>query len=168
MLTIKGEATEQSNFHLVPHFEECSASATINCVSSVFGNFMQHLELATRGRADEPACSYSQWLECWKVRFLQGFSFINCILAYHLFSWNSTHGTHHPGSISTVWNSLDYSFLHNCEELSSNSEKCVFLIPSTSYEDPTCICMRFHFQCSPELCRTPEIKRSVSSTRWIP
>ncbi len=31
MLTIKGEATEQSNFHLVPHFEECSASVTINC-----------------------------------------------------------------------------------------------------------------------------------------
>ncbi len=30
MLTIKGEATEQSNFHLVPHFEECSASVTIN------------------------------------------------------------------------------------------------------------------------------------------
>ncbi len=49
---------------------------------------MQHLELATRGRADEPACSYSQWLECWKLRFQQGFSFINCILAYHLFSSN--------------------------------------------------------------------------------
>jgi hypothetical protein len=143
-------------------------------------------KLVTRGRVDEPACSYSQWLACWKVRFLQGFSFFNCILAYHmfssnwvfllwiaylhitLFSWNSTHGTHHPDGISTIWNSLDYSFLHNCEELSSNSEKCVFLIPLTSYEDPTCNCMRFHFQRSPELCRTPEIKRSASSTCWIP
>ncbi len=59
MLTVKGETTEQSNFHLVPHFEECSASVTINC-EFIFGNFIQHLELATRGRADELACSYSQ------------------------------------------------------------------------------------------------------------
>ncbi len=130
-------------------------------MSSFFGNSMQHLELARKRqiwwaglfiqsmtsmlKGEVPARFFFYQLHtCISlVLFESGFSFINCLLAYHLFSSNSTHGTHHPHGISTIWNSLDYSFLHNCEELSSNSEKCVFLIPLTSYEDPTRNCMRF-------------------------
>ncbi len=45
---------EQSSFHLVPHYEECSASVTINCefifweFHATLGNLSQEAELMSQ------------------------------------------------------------------------------------------------------------------------
>lgn len=50
----------------------------------------------------------------------------------------------------------------NCPVIQKNASSSS---PRLHMKTQLAICTRFHFQCSPELCGTPEIKRSVSSIR---